>query len=116
MVSHCNILYFSTFVVLQKSNSFCLQLRLESPMSCDDILYKKLLTMQTLFCHVRGFCRKNQEFSVNEKMHLQIFLYGNHPNDSLVMKVIDQIMGLCIKIIWCKNHDILFSLRNCIHK
>ena len=43
-------------------------------------------------------------------MHLQTFLYGNHPNDSLIMTVIDQIMGLCIKIRWCKNHDsILFG-------
>ena len=43
-------------------------------------------------------------------MHLQSFLYSNHPNDSLIMKVIDQIIGLCIKITWCKNHDnILFG-------
>ena len=43
-------------------------------------------------------------------MHLQNFLYGNHPNESLIMKVIDEIMGLCIKITWCKNHDnILFG-------
>ena len=63
-----------------------------------------------LFCHVKGFSMENQEFSVTEKIHLQIFLYANHPNDSLLMKVIDQIMGLCIKIIWCKNHDnILFG-------
>ena len=38
-------------------------------------------------------------------MHLQTFMYGNHPNDSLIMKVIDQIMGLCIKRTWYKNHD-----------
>ena len=31
------------------------------------------------------------------------------PNDLRIMKVIDQIMGLCIKIICCKNRDnILF--------
>ena len=43
-------------------------------------------------------------------MHLQTFLYGNHPNVSLIMKVIDQIMSLCIKITWYKSHDnILFG-------
>ena len=43
-------------------------------------------------------------------MHLQTFLYGNHPSDSLIMKVIDQIMGLCLKLTWCKNDDnILFD-------
>ena len=25
------------------------------------------------------------------------------------MKAIDQIMGLCIKITWCKNYDTLFG-------
>ena len=45
-------------------------------------------------------------------MHLQTFLYGNHPNGSVIMKVIDQIMGLCVKIMWCKNHDnFLFGQR-----
>ena len=38
------------------------------------------------------------------------FLFGGHPNDSLIIKVIDRIMGSCIKIAWCKNHDnILFG-------
>ena len=50
------------------------------------------LTPQSLFYHVKGFSSKNQEFSVSEKMHLQTFLYSNHPNDSLIMKVIHQIM------------------------
>ena len=73
-------------------------------------LYKKLAYPANLFCHVKGFSRKCQEFSVSEKMYLQTFLYVNHPYDSLIMKVIDEIMGLCIKIPWCKNHDnIIFS-------
>ena len=64
---------------------------------------------QTLFCHVKVFSRKCQEYSVSEKMNLQPFLYGNNPNDSLIMKIINQIMDLYIKITWCKNHDILFG-------
>ena len=52
-------------------------------------LYKKLAYPANLFCHVKGFSRKCQEFSVSEKMYLQTFLYGNHPYDSLIMKVID---------------------------
>ena len=51
---------------------------------------------------VRGFSRKCQAFAVSEKMYLQTFFVWP--------KVIDQIMGLCIKIKWCKNHDnILFG-------
>ena len=58
----------------------------------------------------QGIFWKCQEFSVSEQMHLQTFLYGNHPNDALIMKVIDQFMGFCIKITWCKNHAyILFG-------
>ena len=57
-----------------------------------------------MFCQVKGFSSKSQEFSVSEKMHLQNFLVWQ-PNDSLIFKVIDRIMGLCIKIICCKNHD-----------
>ena len=49
-------------------------------------------------------------------MHLQTVLCGNHPNDSLIMKVIDQMMGVCIKITWCKNHDNnIFSVNAKIH-
>ena len=58
-----------------------------------------------MFCHVKGFSRKCQELSAREEMHLQTFLYGNQLNDSLIMKVIDQIMSLCINITWYKNHD-----------
>ena len=32
-------------------------------------------------------------------------------NDSLIMKVIDQIMGLCIKITWCKKHNDFLKYR-----
>ena len=39
---------------------------------------------------VKGF---SGEFSVIEKIHLQNFLYGNQTNNSLIMKVIDQIMA-----------------------
>ena len=60
--------------------------------------------------HVKGFSTKCQKFPVSKKMHLQTFLYGYHPNDSLIIKVIYQIMDLCIKITWYKNHDnILFG-------
>ena len=58
----------------------------------------------------RDFLGYFQEFSVSGKMHLQTFLYGKHLNDWLIIKVIDQIVGLCIKITSCKNHDnILFG-------
>ena len=58
-----------------------------------------------MFCHVKGFCRKCQEFSISEKMHLQTFLYGNHPNDSHILKVIDKIMvhSMVMKIQKNKN-------------
>ena len=45
------------------------------------------------------FSKKCQDFSVSEKMYLQSFLHGNHPNDLLIMKVIDQIMGLCTLMV-----------------
>ena len=48
---------------------------------------------------------KCQAVSVSEQMHLQTFLYVNHSNDSLIIKVIDQIMGLCMKTTCCNNHD-----------
>ena len=72
-------------------------------------MYIKLANQaNVVFAMSSGFLGKNQEFSVSEKTHLQTFLYGNHPNDSLIMKVTDKIMGTCIKITWCKNHDNMF--------
>ena len=58
-----------------------------------------------MFCHVKGKC---QQFSVLKKLIYIIFLYGIQPNDTLIMKVIDQIMGKKKKKK--KNHeDILFG-------
>ena len=58
----------------------------------------------------RDFLGNAKNFRLVIKCIYIRFLYGNHPIDSLIMKVIDQIMCLCIQITWCRNHDsILFG-------
>ena len=58
----------------------------------------------------KDFLVNAKNYQLVRKCIYKLFLYGNHPNDSLIMKAIDQTMGLCIKITWCKNHDnILFD-------
>ena len=70
-------------------------------------LYFYINTSQRrVFALSRNFLENAKNFRLVRKCIYKHF-YGNHPNDSL--KVIDEIMGLCIKITWCKNHDILFG-------
>ena len=52
----------------------------------------------------RDFLGNAKHFRLVRKCIYRIFFNVNHPNDSLIMKFIDQIMGLCIKITCCKNH------------
>ena len=58
----------------------------------------------------RDFLENAKNFGLVRKCIYKFVLYGKHPNYSLIMKVIDQIMDPCIKITWRKNHDnILFG-------
>ena len=52
-----------------------------------------------MFCHVKGFAGNAKNFRLVRNYIYKHFLYANHPNDSLIMKVIDQIIELCIKYI-----------------
>ena len=73
------------------------------------------------------FLGKTKNFQLVTKCIYKLFLYGNHPNGSLIMKVIDQIMvhlrimkihrnlpGDIPNIFPYQNSILL--LRNCIHK
>ena len=57
------------------------------------------------FVMSRDFLGNAKNFRLFRKCIYKPFLFGNHPNDSLLIKVIDQIIRLCIKITWRKNHD-----------
>ena len=53
----------------------------------------------------RNFLGNANNFGLARKCICKHFLDGKHPNHSFIIKVIDQITGLCIKITWCKNRD-----------
>ena len=67
------------------------------------------LPRKRCFAMSRDFQGNAKNYRLVRKYIYKLFLYGNHTNDALIMKVINQIMCLCIKITWCKNHDILFG-------
>ena len=77
---------------------------------CLVILLRTSLHCKLCFAMSTEFLGNAKNFWLVRKCSYKLFLYGNHPNDSLIMKVIDQIMGLCTKLTWCKNYDnILFG-------
>ena len=57
------------------------------------------------FVMSRGFLVNDKNFGLVRKCIFKLFVYGNHPSDSFITKVIDRIMGLCIELTWCKYHD-----------
>ena len=63
----------------------------------------------------RDFLGNAKHFRLVRKCIYRIFFNVNHPNDSLIMKFIDQIMGLCIKKHAVKIMAIFYSVNAKMH-
>ena len=102
---------FFAWTIHDVSRQHCLEWRcgsLEYDSGIFIFIYTTSWPRNRCFALARDFLLNANNFWLVRKWVYKIFLYDNHPKDSL--KVIDQSMGFCIKIIWCQNHDnILFG-------